>query len=219
MSPSTEERDFQKGRWRDVAIRQKLLQAVRSWRRDRGGPKTVRFAGIAMEQLDNRQLLSVNFTGVVPNDFPTTKVPGVVTLLPDFTNPLTSEPQFADDTQGQQLQSLIKVSGFYIKDIRVTYTPFDDTLSFGIDQPQSINQPGNQCHRRRFRQQWEFGNCEPRRSGRRSIVYRDPFDWGGTKSMGVFLNFATPGARPPRLPRDSASIQPSDGETKVYQVL
>src|SRR5271157_955613 len=120
----------------------RLLQAVRSWRRRRGGPKTVRSAGIAMEQLDHRQLLSVTFTGVVPNDFPINKVPGVVTLSPDFTNPLTSEPQFANDTQGHELQSLIKVSGFYIKDIRVTYTPFDDTLSFGINQPQSINQPG-----------------------------------------------------------------------------
>src|SRR3954467_15996123 len=31
----------------------RLLQAVRSWRRRRGGPKTVRYAGISMEQLDH----------------------------------------------------------------------------------------------------------------------------------------------------------------------
>src|SRR5271166_2770869 len=110
----------------------RLLQAVRSWRRRRvgvgwGGPKTVRYAGIAMEQLDHRQLLSVNFTGVVPTDFPISKVPGVVTIFPDFTNPATSEPVFSTAPPGPQLQSLIKVTGFNIQDIRVTYTPYDDT--------------------------------------------------------------------------------------------
>ena len=90
----------------------RLLQAVRSWRRRRGGPKTVRYAGIAMEQLDHRQLLSVNFTGVVPTDFPATQVPGVVILPPDFTNPLTSEPTFGTAPPGPELQSIIKVSGF-----------------------------------------------------------------------------------------------------------
>ena len=67
----------------------RLLQAVRSWRRRRGGPKTVRYAGIAMEQLDHRQLLSVNFTGNVPIDFPATQSPGVV-VLPD--NPSVVHP-------------------------------------------------------------------------------------------------------------------------------
>ena len=110
--------------------------------RRRGGPKTVRYPGIAMEQLDNGQLLSVNFTGVVPTDFPATQVPGVVTIFPDFTNPATSEPVFSTVPPGPQLQNIIKVTGFNIQDIRVTYTPDDDTLSLGIDQPQSINQPG-----------------------------------------------------------------------------
>ena len=169
----------------------RLLQAVRSWRRGRGGPKTVRYAGIAMEQLDHRQLLSVNFTGVVPTDFPATKVPGVVTLVPDFTNPLTSEPAWATASPGPQLKSIIKVSGFYIQDIRVTYTPFDDTLSFGIDQPQSINQPG------------EVIGGDSDNNGNWGTVnpavlaldpsYKDYAAWGGTKNMGVFLNFASPG--------------------------
>src|SRR5271157_840528 len=61
----------------------RLLQAVRSWRRRRGGPKTIRYAGITMEQLDHRQLLSVNFTGNVPIDFPLSQVPGVVNVIPN----------------------------------------------------------------------------------------------------------------------------------------
>ena len=112
----------------------RLLQAVRSWRRRRGGPKTVRYAGIAMEQLDHRQLLSVNFTGNVPIDFPATQSPGVV-VLPD--NPSVQHPAIAPI-----LQPVVKVSGFDISGIRVTYTASDDTLSFGIDQPPSQNHSG-----------------------------------------------------------------------------
>ena len=170
----------------------RLLQAVRSWRRHRGGHKTVRFSGVAMEQLDHRQLLSVNFTGNVPIDFPATKVPGVVTLTPDFTNPLTSEPAFANDPQGQALQNLIKVSGFDIQDIRVTYTPYDDTLSFGINQPQSQNHPG-EVIASDSDNNGNWGTVNPAVTAV-APLFSDPPDWGGTKSMGVFLNFSTPGA-------------------------
>ena len=93
----------------------RLLQAVRSWRRRRGGPKTVRYAGIAMEQLDHRQLLSVNFTGNVPIDFPATQSPGVV-VLPD--NPLVQHPAIAP-----AIAPIVKVSGFDISGIRVSYSP------------------------------------------------------------------------------------------------
>ena len=112
----------------------RLLQAVRSWRRRRGGPKTVRYAGIAMEQLDHRQLLSVNFTGNVPIDFPATQIPGVV-VLPD--NPSVMHPAIAP-----AIAPIVKVSGFDISGIRVSYSPSDDTLSIGLDQPQSLNHPG-----------------------------------------------------------------------------
>ncbi len=194
----------------------RLLQAVRSWRRGRSGPKTVRFARTTLEQLDNRQLLSVNFTGVVPTDFPTTKVPGVVTLLPDFTNPLTSEPQFASDPQGVALQNLIKVSGFNIKDIRVTYTPYDDTLSVGINQPASINQPGDEVIAGDSDNNGNSGTVSPAVS----LVdpsFADPPDWGGTKSMGVFLNFATAGDTA-QVAAGFSADPPSDGAAKVYQV-
>jgi hypothetical protein len=39
------------------------------------------------------------------------------------------------------IKPIVKVSGFDIQDIRVTYTPADDTLSIGLDQPLS-QQPG-----------------------------------------------------------------------------
>jgi hypothetical protein len=76
-----------------------------------------------MEQLDHRQLPSVNFTGNVPIDFPATQVPDVV-VLPD--NPLVQHPAIAP---------IVNVSGFDISGIRVSYSPYDDTLSIGLDQP------------------------------------------------------------------------------------
>jgi len=173
-------------------------------------------AGIALEQLDHRQLLSVNFTGVVPTDFPSSKVPGVVTLLPDFANPLTSEPQFASDPQGLALQSLIKVSGFYIKDIRVTYTPYDDTLSFGINQPQSINQPGDEVIAGDSDNNGNSGTVNPAVLAV-DPAFQDPPDWGGTKSMGVFLNFATAGETA-QVAAGFSATPPLDGAAKVYQV-
>jgi len=169
-----------------------------------------------MEQLDHRQLLSVNFTGVVPTDFPTSKVPGVVTLSPDFTNPLTSEPQFANDPQGRALQSLIKVSGFYIQDLRVTYTPYDDTLSFGINQPQSINQPGDEVIAGDSDNNGNSGTVSTAVAAV-DPSFADPPDWGGTKSMGVFLSFVTAGDTAQVAAGFSADV-PLDGAVKVYQV-
>ena len=194
----------------------RLLQAVRSWRRRRGGPKTVRYPGIAMEQLDNRQLLSVNFTGVVPTDFPATQVPGVVILSPDFTNPLTSEPTYGTAPPGPELQSIIKVSGFDIKDIRVTYTPSDDTLSFGINQPQSINQPGDEVIAGDSDNNGNSGTVNPAVLAI-APTFMDPPDWGGTKDMGVFLNFATAGATA-QVAAGFNSVPPTDGAVKTYQV-
>jgi hypothetical protein len=200
----------------------RLLQAVRSWRRRRGGPKTVRHAGIAMEQLDHRQLLSVTFTGVVPTDFPVTKVPGVVTIFPDFTNPLTSEPEFGTSPLGQELQSIIKVSGFYIQDIRVTYTPDDDTLSFGINQPVSMNNPdADEVIAGDSDNNGNSGSVNTAVTALQPL-FTDPPDWGGTKDMGVFLNFLTAGATAQvaagftEVPPTASSEDPIG--LKVYQV-
>jgi hypothetical protein len=45
----------------------------------------------------------------------------------------------------------------------------------------------------------------------------DPPDWGGTKDMGMFLNFATAGATA-QVAAGFNSVPPADGAVKTYQV-
>jgi hypothetical protein len=116
-----------------MSLISRLFDAVRSWRHRRGGPKADRRASVSMEQLDHRQLLSVNFTGNVVTDFPVTTSPGVV-VLPD--NPTVTHPSIAPD-----IASLVKVSGFDLSGMRVSYSPSQDVLSIGLEQPPS-QQPG-----------------------------------------------------------------------------
>ena len=111
----------------------KLLHAVQSWRRRRDGHRTTQLSSVAVEYLDHRQLLAVAFTGNVPIDFPASMSPGVVVLT---NNPAVTHPVIAPD-----LAPIVRVSGFDISGIRATYTPADDTLSIGIEQPPS-GQPG-----------------------------------------------------------------------------
>ena len=112
-----------------MSFLKKISDAVLSWRRRRGGQPSRKRANVAMEHLDHRQLLAVNFTGNVLVDFPATRIPGVV-VLPD--NPSVIHPQFPNN---QLLEQQILVSGFDINGIRVTYDSTDDTLNIGIQQP------------------------------------------------------------------------------------
>jgi hypothetical protein len=112
-----------------------LLNAVLPWRRRRGGPKAARSAGVALERLDHRQLLSVNFTGNVYNDFPATNGPGAV-VVTNLTLP-SSHPGL---TIPPDIKPFIENSGFDVDGFRLVYTPADDTLSVGIQQP--INPTG-----------------------------------------------------------------------------
>lgn len=107
----------------------KLLQAARTWRHRRTGPKSVRRTAVALEQLDHRQLLSVNFTGNVAVDFPATERPGVVVLNSSTT------PNIVHPIIPPYLQPLIPVSGFDLSEIRVSYDATTDTLSVGLNQP------------------------------------------------------------------------------------
>jgi hypothetical protein len=109
----------------------KLLQAARKWRPRRNGSHAAKRHAVTVEQLDHRQLLSVNFTGNVATDFPATTNPGVVIFnssnTPGIQHPII--PPF--------LQPLIPVSGFDLSEIRVSYDATDDTLSIGLNQPPS----------------------------------------------------------------------------------
>jgi hypothetical protein len=111
-----------------MSLISRLVHAVQSWRQPRGGFKTTRRAAVSMEQLDHRQLLSVNFTGNVATDFPASTTPGVVVV----TDPNNVQPSIAP-----QIASIVKVSGFAVSDLRVSYDQTDDTLSIGFDGPPS----------------------------------------------------------------------------------
>ncbi len=165
-----------------MSLISRLLDAVQSWRRGRvGARRPDQRAGVSVEHLDHRQLLSVNFTGNVATDFPATTSPGVV-VLPDTASvqhPVISDPA---------LQSLVKVSGFDVSGLRVTYTAADDTLSVGIEQPlsQQPSHPGPVI----------AGDAD--NNGNDGTVnpavaalepgFQDSPDFGGSEFMGIFLD-------------------------------
>jgi hypothetical protein len=101
-----------------------LLHAVRARLRS-VGPKTAKRSVVAVEQLDHRQLLSVNFTGNVATDFPATQTPGVVVLNNPNPPPAIPFPY----------SNYIKQSGYAISQVRVSYDPATDTLSIGLNSP------------------------------------------------------------------------------------
>ncbi len=103
-----------------------LLQAARKRRHQRVGRRTAKRPTIAVEQLDHRQLLSVNFTGNVAIDFPATEQPGVV-LFNSSNTPNIQHPIIPPN-----LQPLIPTCGFDISDIAVSYDATTDTLSVGL---------------------------------------------------------------------------------------
>jgi hypothetical protein len=91
-----------------------------------------------VEQLDHRQLLSVNFTGNVATDFTGTVNNGVVIFNGSNT------PNIQHPIIPSNLQPYIHVSGFDLAEIRVSYDAALDTLYVGFNQPPSGNpgQPG-----------------------------------------------------------------------------
>jgi len=133
-----------------------------------------------MEQLDHRQLLSVNFTGNVATDFPASQTPGVV-VLPD--NASVTHPGIPNN-----LQNLVKVSGFDISGIRTAYDPTTDTLSIGIEQPpsQQPGQPGPVIAGDADNN-GNDGTVNPAVSAV-SPGFQDNPDFGGTEFMGIFLD-------------------------------
>jgi hypothetical protein len=137
-----------------------------------------------MEHLDHRQLLSVNFTGNVPIDFPATQTPGVV-VLPD--NPNVIHPVIAPI-----IADLVHVSGFDISGIRATYTASDDTLSIGIDQPASGNPGQGAVIAGDADDNGNDGTVNPSVSALEP-GFQDFPDFGGSEYMEVFLDLTGSG--------------------------
>jgi hypothetical protein len=141
---------------------------------------------VALEHLDHRQLLSVNFTGNVPIDFPATRTPGVV-VIPD--NPSVQHPQIAPS-----IKPIIKVTGFDISGIRVSYDSADDTLNIGLDQPLS-QQPGrltNEVIAGDADNNGSAGTVNPAVSALEP-GFQEFFDMGGSQQMGAFLDLTGSG--------------------------
>ena len=134
------------------------------------------------EQLDHRQLLAVAFTGIVTNDFPASLTPGVV-VLPDTPN--VTHPTFGSP----DLQNLVKVSGFDISGLRVTYDATDDTLNVGIEQPLS-QQPGRTTLPVIASDADNNGDSGTTNPAVQAVEpgFVDEPDMGGSEFMGVYLD-------------------------------
>lgn len=198
-----------------MSLFQSLLRAVQSWRRRRGGAKPTKRAGVALERLDHRQLLAVNFTGNVITDFPATEKPGVVVIdQSQVTSPPVVHPLIPPN-----LQNLVKVSGFDISGIRVAYDPATDNLSIGLQQPdnQKTGQPviaGDADNN------LNSGTVDAAVQAA-APGFQDPADLGGTETMGAFLDLTGNGSATV-VAGVASQFQPdvptSVNNSKVYQV-
>jgi hypothetical protein len=170
----------------------KLFEAVHSWRRRRGGIKSRKRSDLAMEQLDHRQLLTVNFTGNVPVDFPAIQSPGVVVI----PSPPNNQKPLIPPT----LSGIINVSGLEIDQLRVAYDSTTDILNVGIEGPPNnlnlvtpvIGKNGQEVIAADSDNNLNSGTVDPRISdgmgGGIDPTFTDPPNFGGTKTYGIFLN-------------------------------
>jgi hypothetical protein len=166
-----------------MSLFSRLFQTIQTWRRKKGAKATPR-ATVRLEQLDHRQLLSVNFTGNVPIDFPVTQTPGVV-VLPN--NPNVVHPFIAPD-----LQPFIFNSGFDVDDIAVTYTPSDDTLSIGLNGPPASATSPYSVIASDADDNGNSGTVNPNVLAVEPSFMNLPF-FGGSQYEGAFLDFTGSG--------------------------
>jgi len=120
-----------------MSLFSRVCRAVQGWRQRRGTSKSRTRAVPNMELLDQRQLLAVNFTGVVLNDF----VPGTagISYLQDLPNSSPNDP-FGNQTPMIAPPGAIPIvgqSGLQIDQIAVNYDSTTDTLSLGLLGPLS----------------------------------------------------------------------------------
>ena len=184
----------------------KLFEAVHSWRRRRGGTKSRKRSDLAMEQLDHRQLLTVNFTGNVPIDFPAIQSPGVVTVSAGAANQVPLIPP--------SLQGVINVSGLQIDDLRVSYNSVNDTLSVGVEGPNN-GKTNQQVIAADSDNNLNSGTVDPKVSAI-NPSFTDPADYGGTKTYGVFLSLD--GSGNPQVVAGFPQSKPPGLDYKPFEV-
>ncbi|MFO0889762.1 MAG: hypothetical protein U0790_11555 [Isosphaeraceae bacterium] len=120
-----------------------------------------------------------------------------------------------------QIAPIVKVSGFDISAVRVTYTPTDDTLNIGLDQPPSQNQPGAVIAGDADNN-GNSGTVNPAVTSTPGFAgFQDPANFGGTETMGAFLDFSGTGT--PQIVAGFSSVPPTPTPTdptpqKPYQV-
>lgn len=156
------------------------------------------------EGLENRALMAVNFTGNVAVDFPVGPNTGVVRLPADAGDQI-AQP----DTD---VAALVKVSGFAIDAIRLKYDPTDDTLSFGLEQPDN-QKTGTPVIAGDADNNGNSGTTDPAVK-LISPAFDDVPDLGGTETMGVFLDLNNDGT--PDLVAGFSQLDPRS--PKPYQV-
>jgi len=191
----------------------KLFEAVHSWRRRRGGFKPRKRADLAMEQLDHRQLLAVNFTGVAATDFPVATSNGVAVVnVPIGGNAGQNQVPGIPVT----LQGVINVSGLQINQFRVLYDPTDDTLNLGIEGPPN-GRDGREVIAADADNNGNSGTVDPRVLAIER-GFTDPADMGGTKQYGIFLDLKNPQVPDVVAGFSADFVQPPSLTAKPYQV-
>jgi hypothetical protein len=198
----------------------KLFEAVHSWRRRRGGNKSRKRSDLAMEQLDHRQLLAVNFTGNVPIDFPVTQSPGVVKITPPAPTP--TGPNYQAPIIPADLASVISVSGIQINSLSVSYDLSDDILSVGVEGPPN-GQTGQDVIAGDSDNNLNSGTVNPvinnGMGGGIDPAFTDPPDMGGTKTYAVTFNFV--GTQVPQVVAGFPMTNPPGlpaGQAKAFEV-
>ena len=161
-------------------------------------------ASVTIEQLDHRKLLSVNFTGNVPVDFPATQSPGVAII----SNNVNFAPL-------GNLSGVVFTSGFNIQDIRATYTPSDDTLSIGLNGPPASASTTNEVI---AGDADDNGNSATVNPAVLAIApdFEDFPDFQGSESMGIGLDLT--GAGTPQVVAGFPEFAPVGAAVKTYEV-
>lgn len=187
-----------------MALFRTLRNAFQAWRdRRRVHPRTRQRTQVALEQLDHRRLLAVNFTGNAIADIPDTTEPGTVIIHNEARVPI----------RNPQLNDLIKVSGFDIEAIRMKYTPDDDVLSVAIQQP--LNQKTDPPYPVIAGDADNNGNGGTVNPAVRMVqpLFMDFPNLGGSETMAIFLDFDNDG-----IPDVVAGVPNTPGAGKFYTV-